>query len=98
LEVIETLRNRLSLSEFNNVALKCVSNWSQDRNSLEFSRQIIFLKPELNTKLFTYAYQFAFSNTKMIMTKMVLYSRYLKNQLLFMNLIYWFFKLIFTGF
>jgi hypothetical protein len=28
----ETLRNRLSLSEFNNVALKCVSNWSKDRN------------------------------------------------------------------
>ena len=60
-------------TEFNNVTLKCVSNWSKDRNSLESQEKLFFLKPELNTKLFTYAYQFAISNPKMIMTKMVFF-------------------------
>ena len=52
----ETLRNRLSLSEFNNVALKCVANWSEERGSIDKS---FVMEPLLDTRLFTLAFKFA---------------------------------------
>jgi hypothetical protein len=68
----ETLRNRLSLSEFNNVAMQCVGNWSKDRNTNEENCDKPFiLETVLSTKLYTLAFQWASSNYKMLAFKPV---------------------------
>jgi hypothetical protein len=68
----ETLRNRLSLSEFNNVAMQCVGNWSKDRNTNEENCDKPFiLEPVLSTKIYTLAFQWASSNYKMLAFKPV---------------------------
>ena len=66
-----TFKRRLSLTEFLACLIVMVRNWSKDRDSSVSDRNFFYEVPPLDTRLWTYSFQFAKSNFPVISTKQI---------------------------
>jgi hypothetical protein len=64
-----TFRQRLSLSQFLMCLTNLVKNWSRDRDSCITEDKMFHESPQIDTRLWTYSFQFAQSNKTIICKK-----------------------------